>query len=116
MPRQSTADFTIRQSDTLPRLTANLTDGAGVAVPIPPTATVTFRLRRWGSTVLTVNSATGVVITSTSTGAVRWSPTAAATATTGSYWAEFQVTSATGTRTFPNVETGFWVEITKELG
>ena len=115
MTRPTTAEFRIKQSDTLPKLSINLIGSTGGADPIPPTAVVRFHMRRWGSTSLTVNSSTSITITSTSTGGVRQSFTAAMTATTGAYWAEVQVTTSSGVKTYPN-STRIHIEIVSQVG
>mgnify|MGYP002626463953 FL=1 len=92
--------FYIKQNDTRPTITATLIDGDGSLAALTG-ATVSFKMRKVGSTSATVDSSASV--TSIANGEVTYTWSASDTATVGSYEGEFQVTySSGGIQTFPN--------------
>lgn len=94
------SDFTIKQSDTLPVLSATLKDAAGAAIDLTG-ATVTFRMRRRGRTgPLKIDAAATVV--SALAGTVQYAWASGDTDTPGSYDAEFRLTLPAGQETVPN--------------
>jgi hypothetical protein len=114
MIRASTADIAMKTGDTRPVLAVTLTDADGNPIALSPTATVRFRMRKWGSTSLKVNSSTGITILSASQGMIQrvWASTE--TNSTGTYWFEFETETSTGTRTHPNYRQGT-IEFTAQL-
>jgi hypothetical protein len=92
--------FYIKQNDTRPAITANLTDANDAAVNLTG-ATVKFNMRvdPAGATKVSLGAAT---IEDAEAGQVSYSWTASNTDTADDYEAEFQVTFAGGTvQTFP---------------
>jgi hypothetical protein len=104
--RASTADFSLKKGDTRPVLAVTFTDANGSAIALRSTATITFRMRKWGSTALAVNSSTRITITSTSGGTVQRTWSTSETGSTGTYFFQFLYVTSTGRRTHPNFEHG----------
>lgn len=115
MIRASTADIAMKTGDTRPVLAVTLTDDDGDAIALSPTATITFRMRKWGSTSLKVNSSTGVTILSATAGMIQRVWASSETNSTGTFMFEFRYVTSTGTQTHPNYLNGT-IEFTKELG
>ena len=113
--RASTADYTVAKGDTRPPLAVTFTDAAGDPIALKSTATITFRMRKWGSTSLAVNSSTRITITSTAGGTVQRTWSTSETGSTGSYLWQFIYVTSTGTRTHPNYLHG-WLDIYPKLG
>lgn len=94
------ADFTIKQGDRLPTLRVTCQDANGTAVDVTG-ATVEFHMTNQSTGALVVNAA-GTLVTPAS-GIVEYQWAAGDTDTAGDYWAEFEVTFASGKQeTFPN--------------
>lgn len=113
--RASTSDFVIREGDTRPVLAITFTDANGDAIALKSTATLTLRMRKWGSTSLKVNSSTRWSITSTGGGTAQRTWSSTETNSTGSYFYTVTVTQSTGVRTHPNSVYG-WIDVTSKLG
>lgn len=113
--RASTADFQIREGDTRPVLGVTFTDADGNPVALKSTATITLRMRKWGSTSLKISSSTLWTITSTSGGTAQRTWSTGETNSTGSYFFTATVVQSTGTRTHPNHVYGT-VDVTPKLG
>ncbi len=93
--------FKIRKNDRLPALTATLSDSAGAAYNLTGD-TVRFNMRQIGAVTNTLSNSTVTIVAATA-GTVSRSWGAADTASTGLYYAEFEVTSSQALeRTFPN--------------
>lgn len=94
-------DFVISQGNTIPSVTATITDPTGNPVNLT-SATVTFVMRSEQQASATVNAAATIV--SAPAGTVSYTFTTAQTGTPGLYNAQFNVTeSGGGTYTYPNV-------------
>jgi hypothetical protein len=92
--------FYIKQNDTKPIISATLINGDGSVANLTG-ASVAFKMRKFGETASTVDSA--ATIASAANGEVTYSWIASNTTTVGSYEGEFQVTYADGgIQTFPN--------------
>lgn len=113
--RASTADVAMKAGDTRPVLAVTLTDADGDAIALSPTATITFRMRKWGSTSLKVNSSTSVTILSASEGLVQRVWASSETNSTGTFLFELEYQTSTGVRTHPNYLNGT-IEIFPQLG
>jgi hypothetical protein len=115
MIRASTADVFMKSGDTRPVLAVTLTDDAGDPIVLDPSAVIAFRMRKWGSTSLKVNSSTGITITSASAGQLQRAWASTETNSTGSFWFELEYQTSTGIRTHPNYRHG-WIEFSRQLG
>ena len=94
-------DLTIRQGDSTPAFTANVTDADGNTVNLTG-GSATFIMRALSSSTPTVNAA--MTILSPTTGAVQYNWSSTDTATPGVYMAEIHcVLSGGATYTYPNV-------------
>lgn len=94
------ADFTIKRGDRLPPIQATLKDAAGTAVNLTG-ATVTLLMTAQGASSPSVNAA--ATVTNAAGGQVQYDWGTSDTATAGTYYAEFEVTFASGKKqTFPN--------------
>lgn len=113
--RASTADFQIAKGDTRPVLAVTFTDANGDAIALKSTATLTLRMRKWGSTSLKVNSSTRWSITSTGGGTAQRTWSTSETNSTGSYWFQVICVQSTGTRTHPNYVYGT-IDVFPKLG
>jgi len=104
--------FYIKQNDTSPAILATLKDGAGTLIELSG-STVRFHMRRIGAATNTVDAA--ATIHNVDAGQVSYAWSAADTATTGIFQAEFEVTNTDGSiETFPN--SGYIsVEITDDI-
>lgn len=91
------ADFTIAQGDTLPSVSATLSDANG-AVNLTG-ATVTFSLTLGGVAVIVDRACT---VTDATAGQVSVAWQAGDTANYGNAFAQFKATWADGTQSFPN--------------
>ncbi len=108
-----TADFHIKEGDTLPALSVALKDAAGRAANLAGAA-VRFHMRRPDATMLHVDAPAAIV--SAPDGTVRYDWSAADTAAPGDYCAEFEVTFADGKReSFPN-DRNLLVRIAEQVG
>lgn len=95
-------DFTIRQNDTLPALTASLEDFAGAKVNLSQATGVRFHLVTSDGLFTTkVNAA--AAITDVANGGVSYTWQSADTSTPGAYYGEWEVTFVSGqVETYPN--------------
>lgn len=82
------ADFTIKQGDVLPIITATLTDENGDAMDLTGVARVDFQYRRKGGSTVTTRTAT---VTDAANGGVEYAWVSADTATPGLMYAEWRV-------------------------
>lgn len=80
----------LKKNDRLPLARAELTDANGAALDLTG-ATVTFKMRRWGTETLKIASASATVIDAPG-GVVQYSWAAGDTDTPGTYDGEFVVT------------------------
>jgi hypothetical protein len=104
--RASTSDYVIGKGDTRPVIAVTFTDANGNPIALKSTATITFRMRKWGSTALAVNSSTRITITSTAAGTVQRTWSTSETGSTGSYIYRFRYQTSTGIRSHPNYRWG----------
>ena len=93
-------DFTIKENDTSPALTATLQDDDGAAVDITG-ASVRFHMVKLNETATKIDAAADIV--SEALGQVKYQWLTADTDTAGIYRGEWEVTYSDGTiETFPN--------------
>lgn len=97
------ADFTIKQGDRLPSLTATLYDANNAVVDLSSGVTgVTFSMRRRPQRAATITNEDAVIVDA-ETGQVRYDWAAGDTATAGDFEGEFTVNYTSGqSLTFPN--------------
>lgn len=96
-----TADFTIKQGDLLPAISASLTDSTGAAVDLTG-ASAAFVLRSSTAAAPVVNAA--ATVTAATAGKVSYSWATGNTGTAGDYQAEWIITfPGGGKQTFPSV-------------
>lgn len=104
--------FYIKQNDTAPSIRATLKDGNGNAIDLS-NATVRFHMKDLAGTIK-VDAAANIIIPATN-GVVQYAWQSGDTDTTGTYYAEFEVTYSDGTiESFPN-DGNIGILITKEL-
>lgn len=97
------ADFTIKQGDTLPAISAYLKVGGAVDPNMATISTVKLALAKRATPDVFFFIGNAVVVSPT-TGQVAYNWQAADTATPGEYYAEWHVTYQSGAkRTFPTV-------------
>lgn len=97
------ATLVIKQDDLLPLIVATLLTSDGDPMDLTG-CTVTFRMRKFGVSALTVNAACAVVSPAYS-GVVAYTWLDGNTDIAGLYFAEFEVVTGTGSRTtFPNTD------------
>lgn len=96
-------DYVLARGDTQPKISATLFDALGVPVPLPPGSTVKFIMKKWGASVVEINSPATIVGGSNTTGAVEYQFVSADVDTPGIYDAQWQVTFSGGglVQTFP---------------
>ena len=95
------ADFYIKQGDLLPEIQVTCTDAdTGVAVDLTAATDVRFHMRKPGAATEKVDAVAAFV--SKIDGTVKYIWQANDTDEVGRYNAEFEVTFAAGTLTFPN--------------
>lgn len=94
------ADFYIKKNDRLPEFIADLLDADGNPVDLTSAISVAFHMKAKGAATAKVNAAAEFV--SRPIGRVKYVWVAADTDTAKVYQAEFEVTWAIGTETFPN--------------
>ena len=104
--------FYLKQNDTAPSIRATLKDGSGNVIDLTD-ATVRFHMKDLAGTVK-IDASADVVSPATS-GVVQYGWVAGDTDTTGSYYAEYEVTYVDSTvESFPN-DGNIGILITKEL-
>ncbi len=109
----SVAQWTMKQGDRLPELTATLMDGSGAAIDLTG-LTVVFHMRQVGATTLAV-SGTCTLITPAA-GSVSYPWAAGDTATAGNFQGEFEIQySGQRVLTVPNGDS-FPITIVPQLG
>ena len=95
------ADWTMKRNDTGPVITATLKDAAGAAVNLTTATQVKFKMRAVAPGSLKVDGT--ATVTNAAGGQVSYAWQAADTDTAGDYYAEWEVTFASGLiETFPN--------------
>lgn len=104
--------FYIKQNDTAPSVRAILKDGSGTVINLT-SASVRFHMKDLAGTVKVDAAAT--IVDPASSGIVQYNWAGSDTDTTGTYYAEFEVTYSDGTiESFPN-DGNIGILITKEL-
>ena len=115
----SSSSFTIKQNDTLPVLGRRFIDDTGTVIDLSAASTVTFRMRRWGSTTLKIEAPAIIVdplpvVNTDDQVEYRW--ITGDTDITGNYEAEFEITFANGKiLTVPN-DGSMLVSVISEIG
>jgi hypothetical protein len=95
------ATFNLKRGDRLPKISATLKDSTGAVVDLSGGATVTFRMRKVGSTgALKVNTSANIV--NAAGGVVEYPWAATDTDTAGDYEAEFVANFGSLVQTHPN--------------